>query len=118
MYVRELLNKSIGFQPNVWSPISRNVNVFDVMQDIKNGKYKSKINQLRQFLQTGNDEQYQINKIKLPGVTFSASFRGKQRNRDEILSYSELLVIDIDKLGLEEIDRIRQILLKTEYVVH
>ncbi len=57
-----------------------------------------------------------MNKIKLSGVTFSASFRGKKRSRDEILSYSELLVIDIDKLGLEKVDRVRQILLKEEHV--
>ena len=116
MHVRKLLDKSVGFQPNVWSPISGNVNVINVIQDIKNGKYKSEINQLRQFLIAGNDEQYQINKMKLSGVTFSASFRGKKRSRDAILSYSELLVIDIDKLGLEEVDRVRQILLKAEHV--
>jgi len=116
MHVRKLLDKIVGFQPNVWSPISGNVIVIDVIQDIKNGKYKSEINQLRQFLQAGNDEQYQINKIKLSGVTFSASFRGKKRSGDEILSYSELLVIDIDKLGLKDVDGVRQILLKEEHV--
>lgn len=66
-------------------------NIFYVLDRIKNGNSKVLVEQLRQM----NDEDYQANKIKLPGVCFNGKFRTRSVNG--LIEHSGLIILDFDK---------------------
>ena len=39
MDIRDIISKQISFQPNVWSPIEKEIGIEEVIKDIKRGKY-------------------------------------------------------------------------------
>ncbi|SIT08952.1 BT4734/BF3469 family protein [Chryseobacterium gambrini] len=93
---------TISFQNNTWSNISKEITIKKALQEIKDEKYKSIISELRNALENGNDDYYNINKKRLPAVTFCATFKNN-RIKANLIKYNNVIVIDIDKLDNEEI---------------
>jgi hypothetical protein len=117
MNIEELLNIKVSFQKNAWaSTLEHELCLRDVFDDIKGNKYKTEIDNLRLYLGEGNKEKYGLYKKRLPGVTFCATFKDK-RKRENIDIYNKLIVIDIDKLSVEELKRIKEILEKDKHVM-
>lgn len=96
-----ILSLETSFQANSWSGISKQIQVDQSLEMIRNGKYSPLILRLRKYLDKGEKETYDQEKRRLPAVTFSANFKVK-RNRDSISHYNQLLVLDIDKLESEQ----------------
>lgn len=115
MDYKDIISKQISWQPNAWSPLEKEVPIAETIKEIKRGKYIGSINSLRNLLGSGDKEKYDINKKRLPAVTFCASFEGK-RKKERLKTYNKLIVIDIDKLDSIELERIKQILTNEDFV--
>ncbi len=115
MTIQEILKYKVSFQLTIWTPVSKELTIGEVLEEIKSDKYSSQVNNLRQLLNNGNEEGYGIHKKTLPSVTFCATFNEK-RKRELLKTYNSLIVIDIDKLSQDEFIRVKQVLKSDEYV--
>lgn len=115
MNIEEIISKKVSFQPNAWSSIEKEVSIGKVIKDIKRGEYAEEVNKLRAYLRNDEKEKYDIHKKRLPGVTFCANFNGN-RKKELIKTYHRLIVLDIDKLDTEELQRVKNLLENDEYV--
>ncbi len=113
--IKDILGSKISHQDNIWSDISMEVTIEDVLNQIKSDVHKNKIENLRNKLQNGDKEYYDTYKKQLPAVTFSATFNIK-RTKDKLRSYNHLIVLDIDKLGSVQLQTTYNCLLSDEYV--
>ena len=75
----------------------RTVEVQKIIESIKIGTWKEKIEQIRYYISIGDDKKATELKRGLPGFTISASFQ-KRRKEEYIEYYSGLLHLDYDKL--------------------
>jgi len=84
-----------------------------ILDEIKTGKFKREIDSIRNLLKKGQKENASILKSKLLAFTVSGNFKN-ERKAKSIISYSKLLILDIDKLSESQLD----ITLKTIKLVH
>lgn len=115
MLLQEILNTKISYQPTAYSAISKDVTIGDVLTEIKNENLQIQITALRDFLINGENEKYNIHKKNLPGVTFGALFSGR-RKKEYLKEYTQIIVIDIDKLSNEELEMSKKTLSNDEFV--
>jgi hypothetical protein len=115
MELREIILKRVSFQSNAWSPIEDEKSIEEIIKDIKTGKYAEEVKKLRIFLFNNEKDKYDIYKKRLPGVTFSACFE-KARKKELIKHYNRIIVIDIDKLDEDELERTKEILKNDAFV--
>lgn len=114
--INDLLNLKVSFQENTWTNVSViEPTIKSVLEDIQSDKYKQQVTDLRTNLRKGNTDYYNDNKKRLPAVTFSATFNAN-RTRENVKNYNSLIVIDIDKLDEDQIDKCYDKLLKDEFV--
>lgn len=111
----DVLQVRVSYQLNVWSPISKEISIKDVLMEISSDSYSTQVKYLRQLLHSGNQDAYDTHKVSLPAVTFCASFDAS-RQRSSIKQYHSLMVLDIDKLSEEELNRIKECMYKDEFV--
>ena len=115
MDFNQIISKKVSFQPNAWSAIEGETSIGDVIKSIKRGKYQKEINLLRSYLKNNDIDKYSIHKKRLPGVTFCARFDGKRR-KEFLSEYHKVMVIDIDKLTIQELDRVKNVLTNDKFV--
>ncbi len=82
-----------------------NVNLIDVLYDIRNGKYATTVNRIRVCMDKGNAEAADTLKKGLPAVTLSATYSG-QRLIEFMTLYNPLIILDFDELKKEELPRL------------
>lgn len=83
-----------------------------VLERIKSGNSKEKIEQLRAM----SDEDYAKNKSVLPGVCFSGKF--KTRSASGLVQHSGIITLDFDKLkDIDEATMLRDSISSDEYVM-
>lgn len=115
MEVVNYLNKNVSYQKDTWASFSKEITIGEILNEIKNGTYKVSVDRLRQILNDGDAEAYKAEKLRLPAVTFCGTFN-ESRKKEQLKEYNSLIVIDIDKLSLEELNRIKDLLITDEYV--
>ena len=111
-----ILSKSVSFQEDAFSKISRELTISSVLDDIKDKKYEKHIEYLRELLIKGKKDDYDMHKRNLPGVTFCGTFKDR-RIKEHIVNYNEHIVIDTDKLKVEALAHIKSKLTCEEYVL-
>lgn len=111
----DILNSKVSYQDNTWSDIYREVTVENILTQIKSDLHKDKIEILRNKLQSGDKEYYGNYKKQLPAITFSATFKIK-RTKNNLKNYNNLIVLDIDKLDVVQLETTYNCLLSDEYV--
>jgi len=79
-----------------------NKSLLTILNDIKQGVYKGKINNIRTLLQSSKKEEADIFKKQLPGFTASGTFNNGRLSKD-ITSYSKFIILDIDKLTHQQL---------------
>lgn len=94
--------------------VLKNISIVQILDEIRTGSFKDKVEQCRKLLDENNEEEYQKQKKKLPGFTPSGSFNGK-RQSEALQKYSKLIILDIDKLSKDEALRIRDSAGKLDY---
>jgi hypothetical protein len=77
--------------------------IFNILQDIKNGKYQSEINSIRYAMQSGKEKQADELKSELLAFTTSGTF-DKQRKTEFLKTYSQIINLDFDHIPLEELE--------------
>jgi hypothetical protein len=114
MELKELLALKVSYQDHFWSEI-KETTLFSVLNEIKGKKHFDYTSFLREFYFKGDKENYGIHKRKLPVVTFCGTYKN-ERSKEFLDKYNQLIVLDIDKLGREELQRIKQALAKDDHV--
>jgi hypothetical protein len=112
----DILNFKVSFQENTWTNINVETTIESILDEIKSDKYAKNITDLRQELEKGNKEYYDNYKKRLPAVTFSATFK-VSRTKENINYYNSIIVLDIDKLNLREVEVCYNHLLNDQYVI-
>ena len=92
------------------------VNLIDVLQDIRSGKYATKVNQIRVYMDKGNSDTAETLKKELPAVTLSATYAG-QRLAKCITAYNPLVILDFDELKKEDLARLLDTARQAVYTV-
>ncbi len=77
--------------------------IFNILQDIKNGKYESEINSIRYAMQSGKEKQADELKSELLAFTTSGTF-DKQRKTEFLKTYSQIINLDFDHIPIEELE--------------
>ena len=78
------------------------VNLIDVLYDIRNGKYAPAVNRIRLCMDKDDTEAADRLKKGLPAVTISATYR-KRRVAGCMTGYNPLTILDIDGLPKAEL---------------
>jgi hypothetical protein len=81
------------------------ISIFTIFQDIKSGKYESEINSIRYAMHSEKLQLADELKSKLVGFTTSGTF-GKQRKKEFLTSYSQIINFDFDHIPLEDLDNL------------
>ena len=92
------------------------VNLIDVLYDIRNGKYAPAVNRIRLCMDKDDTEAADRLKKGLPAVTISATYR-KRRVAGCMTGYNPLTILDIDGLPKEELPRLLALLREAVYTV-
>ena len=91
-----------------------NLTLDEVMKQIQNGNCKKLVEQLRQLIAEGKDKDYSQQKKNLPSFTPCGTFdNGRKHNL--ITQYSGILILDIDKLTLEDLARVKEFAVNEKY---
>ncbi|MES2592710.1 MAG: BT4734/BF3469 family protein [Bacteroidota bacterium] len=91
------------------------VSLLEELNSIKLGTYKSLIDACRAELDDDNKANYDRLKSELPCVTFCATFIGTH-GINNIQTYNNLLIFDIDKIDQDRIDYLSQVLKMDKYI--
>lgn len=97
-----------------FNEVVQNSKVVEVLNDIKTGKYINVITYLRKSLAESKMEAYERAKKSLPAFTPSASFKGG-RKLEFVTEYTQIVVLDIDKLTKEQLTNAKALAQETPY---
>jgi hypothetical protein len=114
MELKELLEIKVSCQDHFWTEINE-TDLKSILNEIKSDKHGQFTNYLRGFYSKGDKENYGVHKRKLPVVTFCGSF-GEERTKEFLKNYNYLIVLDIDKLGGDELERVKRMLSEDNHV--
>lgn len=92
----------------------QNQKIIEVLNDIKTGKYINVIKYLRKSLAESKMEAYERAKKSLPAFTPSACFKGG-RKLQFITAYTQIVVLDIDKLSKEQLTNAKALAIQNQY---
>ncbi|WP_293709488.1 VapE domain-containing protein [uncultured Parabacteroides sp.] len=92
------------------------VNLIDVLSDIRNGKYAASVNRIRVYMDKENPEAADMLKRELPAITISATYREK-RLAECMTVYNPLIILDFDKLKKEELPHLLALVREAAYTV-
>jgi len=102
---------------NAFQTIGAQTSLIKEINDIKNGTYKTEILNCRNSLiKEKNIDLYKKQKSQLKAVTFCGLFE-KGRKISNLVQYNKLIVIDIDNLSYDELNRIKSVLVQDEYIL-
>lgn len=97
-----------------FNEVVENAKIIEVLNDIKTGKYINVITYLRKSLAEQKMEAYERAKKSLPAFTPSASFKGG-RKLEYLTAYTQIVVLDIDKLTKEQLTNAKALAQETPY---
>ncbi|MDH1881035.1 VapE domain-containing protein [Empedobacter sp. GD03797] len=97
-----------------FNEVVENQKIIEVLNDIKTGKYINVITYLRKSLAESKMEAYERAKKSLPAFTPSASFNGG-RKLEFVTAYTQIVVLDIDKLTKEQLTNAKALAQETPY---
>lgn len=107
LLAKEILKKRVSYQKNTWSIFSKEMTISEVLREIQSDIHKAQVQYLRSLISKDNREEYNIHKRTIPAVTFCGTFDG-ERKKTKIKSYNPLIVLDIDKLEQDELNRTKK----------
>ena len=106
-----------NYQIDVWENYKQAgyQNFENILLAIKEGKFKSEITEIRNYLKENNKNKSDELKNNLLSFTVSAIFDEKRR-KERVIKYYGVMVLDIDDLkDEEEVERIKKEVEKIEY---
>lgn len=106
----------ISFFKSVVSKEPTTVTVRQIVEAIRNGRWKAQVDAIRNELATGNKKQADELKRRLPYVSFGGLFEGGHK-ASQLKQYSQLVVADYDNLPPEELARLRALCAEQRWVM-
>jgi len=94
--------------------IKENLEIQEILEQIKIGKYKTSIEILRSLIKQGKTDEYNERKRALPAFTPSGLFVGGRR-LEFLKEYSGYIVLDIDKANENELENTKDKIAKIKY---
>jgi hypothetical protein len=85
-----------------FNQVEANLDLSVILEQIRSGKFKARIQALRELLRQGNVDEYDDKKRSLPAFTPSGMFEGG-RKLEFLKEYSGCLVLDLDKLDQDQL---------------
>ena len=101
-----LLNIPVSFYRNMKLGKTKDVSVGQALDAIKGTFYEAQVKNIRQLKTEGRENEAKQQKELLHAVTFCATFEDK-RQGSLYQHYNRLMVIDIDKLEPDEMERVK-----------
>jgi len=86
----------INFMDSVYESNRSIVDIQKVLEQIKTGRWKKQINEIRYHINNGDTEQVNALKKRLPAFTISATFKQRGRTKVDVDTYTNLLHLDYD----------------------
>lgn len=111
----KILKSEVSYQKDTWTSLSKQMTIDEVLKEIKSEIYSERVGKLRELLDEGDNESYKAEKLKLPAVTFCGTFN-QARKKENLKVYNQLIVLDIDKLTLEQLTETISYLENDKYV--
>lgn len=100
---------------NLYAKNSVQTELYNELNDIKNGKYKNIITKCRLYTANDDYDSYKTLKSKLPAVTFCGTFE-KARKLQNLTTYNKLVILDIDHILKSDVSSLKDILQKDDYI--
>lgn len=113
--LKNILNSEISFFDSVNSKHSYLVSIALILNIFKSNKYFHQIQQARNCLLNNNLDGYKKIKSNLPVVTFSGVFKNGH-GKNNLITYNNIIVLDIDKLSDEQLETTMLKITNDEYV--
>lgn len=110
-----ILDNNISYFANVNSKQANSISIRSILEEFKSNKFSYQIQQARSYLLNNDVDGYKKIKSSLPAVTFSGLFHNGHSKTD-LVSYSNVIVLDIDKLYDGQLEAAISNLIKDEYV--
>ncbi|MEI6900550.1 MAG: BT4734/BF3469 family protein, partial [Bacteroidota bacterium] len=85
-----------------FNKVEENLEMDLILEQIRSGKYKEKIQTLRELIRQGKDDEYNEKKKSLPAFTPSGLFEGGRKLKF-LKEYSGCLILDLDKLDQDQL---------------
>jgi len=101
---------------NIFAKRITKIELFEELNYIKNGTYKSVISRCRKFTSSNDYDSYKALKIKLPIVTFCGTFKNG-RKLENLDNYNNLMILDIDHIDDFGILNIKEKLINDKYIL-
>lgn len=114
MELMDILCKKVSYQDHFSTEIKEKT-LNEVLTEIKGKKHINKTNNLRKFYDKGDIDNYNYHKRNLPVVAFCGTFRSV-RKKEFLNNYNYIIILDIDKLRVDELKRVKIALLNDQYV--
>jgi hypothetical protein len=99
-----------------FTEVSANMPLEEIIGQIKNGKYKKQVEELRLLLADGKKKEYDLQKKKLPAFSPAGTFSGG-RKQDRLTAYSRYVILDIDKITLPQLVAAREKAMADKYTL-
>lgn len=97
------------------SRVHKIIPLSQVLSDFRTGSYESLIQDVRRVLAEEGGMAYSKAKKHLPVIAFCGEFSGGHA-KSNIVKYNNLMIIDIDHLPEDDMERVRECLMSDEYV--
>ena len=111
----QIENIAVSYFPSKESKSSAELTIGEVLTSIKCGKYEHVISTIRSHTLNGKVDEAKELKGTLPAVTFSGLYPEFRRD-GYCTCYNSIIVIDIDKLSVEQMTLVREQLIADKYV--
>ena len=85
-----------------FNQVEENIDLPVILEQIRSGKYKAKIESLRELISQGRNEEFTETKRTLPAFTPSGVFEGG-RKLEFLKEYSGYLILDLDHLDQDQL---------------
>ena len=116
MYKSQIENIAVSYFPSKESKSSAELTIGEVLTSIKCGKYEHVISTIRSHTVNGKVDEAKELKGTLPAVTFSGLYPEFRRD-GYCTHYNNIIVIDIDKLSVEQMTLAREQLIADSHVI-
>ena len=112
----DILNKHIALCLNIRAKSYHTITLFDALNSIRTGKYRTQIENIRRLYHLGKSAiaGYKSKKKQLPSFIFSGTLFDT-RFKFDICGYTSLMIVDIDKL--ESVESIKDKLKNDSHII-
>lgn len=104
------MNSKLNLELNMWIEFKKGPNTYNfeqILLFLTNGIAKKEVENIRAFFANSKPIEAEAIKKNLPAITFTGMF-GSSRTMDKLISYTQLIVLDIDDVPPQQILEVKE----------